>query len=179
LIIPKIEINHHIDIEPVEKTNIFKDWRWNTIKLLKKYEWLSLVAYCDDLIMVNGSYIRNCKTWKERYSIWYWSTSFKWEIITENEAEKKVIDFLENNIFPEINNLNCYTNWQKTAISDFMYNSWKYTKHKITGKTFLSYVKNCNKNEVWWFIAPRLYTSKWLKKRRTWEWNFWVWIYKI
>jgi len=153
-------------------------WKNKTIELIKKYEWVRFSAYCDNLIHKNWKYIPNCPTWKERFSIWYWSTSFRWEKINQNEADKRIKEYLENNVFNELENLTCYNDNQKIAIADFMYNSWKYTKHIYTWKTFLFYVKNCDKKTIEWYLAPWLYKAKWLKLRRQAEYNFWKWIEK-
>lgn len=167
-----------IKIKAIKNQLNTTNWKNNTIKIIKKYEWIRFKAYCDKLIFKNWKYLKACYTWKERYSIWYGSTSYKWEVIDQKEADRRVNEYLNNNVFPEIENLTCYNDNQKTAIADFMYNSWKYTKHKYTKKHFIYYVKNCDKKTVEWYLAPWLYNSKWLKKRRQAQYNFWKWIQK-
>ena len=155
---------------------IYKEQKWkqNTIGIIKKYEWLRLTSYCDRLIYTNWKYIRSCPTWKERYSIGYGSTSYKWETITEQEANKRVNEYLEANIFNELDWLTCWSNNKKTAIADFMYNSWKYKKHNHTWITFLEYVKRCDNWTVAQFLYPWNYKQKGLKKRRNAEWYYWT-----
>lgn len=155
-------------------------WKENTIKIIKKYEWLHLTAYCDKLEYIWDSYYKVCHKYPNaRYSIWYGSLSFKWETITEEKANNRLNDYLENNVFNLIENNSCYTANQKTAIADFIYNSWQYTKHSITKIYFIDYVRNCNMTAIEWFLAPYNYRSAWLKKRRQAQYNFWKEIPKI
>ncbi len=73
----------------------------------------------------------------------------------------------------------CYNDMQKTAIADFMYNSWANTKHNVTWIPFYDYVVSCNKQVINWFLNPNNYKSKWLKKRRQAQYNYFNWVRKM
>lgn len=145
------------------------------IEILTTFEWFATKSYCDNLIYTDdGKYIKNCPTWKERYSIGYGTSSYPWEQITYNEwvARMRVQVLMMSK---PLEDLSCFNDNQKGAILDFMYNSWAYTKHKVTGKSFMYYVKSCDKAQIKWFLNPKFYVSKGLKKRRSAEYKVFNW----
>jgi len=157
------------------------NWKQNTIKIIEKYENNIQEAYCDELYWneQDKKYYKDyvkCENWWRR-SIWFWTISFKWEKISKEEWKKRLMDYLWN-MFPLIENNKCYNDNQKTAIADFMYNSWANTLHNVTKVKFIKYVNNCNYNVIEWFLAPYNYKPKWMKKRRQVQYNFWKWIQK-
>lgn len=129
-------------------------------------------AYCDTYKYVWKKYLKNCKSVNDRYSIWYGTISYKWETITDNEAKRRLYEHLNNNIFPKIETLKCYSDSEKVAIADFMYNSWPYTLDSRWMYTFTYYVQECKKTAIKSFLDPKNYVSKWLKKRREVQYNY-------
>lgn len=92
------------------------------------FEGLRLKAYYD--WYANGS---------NRWSIWYWTKSYKGEVITKEEAIKRKLDIIK----PIYNSIpNCFNQNQKTALTSYIYNVWKYAMN------INSYVKKCKKNDV-------------------------------
>jgi len=150
-----------MNTEPLEETV----WKTKTLTLLKKHEEFSTEAYCDRLIPFTRSdwtpwLKRDCPTGNERYSIGYWTISYKWEPnITKAEATRRMLEEVENNFYPYIENVNCWNDNQKAAIADFMYNSWVWVEHAQTEIPFQYYVKTCNYNEVLWFMDYWLYAG--------------------
>lgn len=173
-----VEKENSINISKTQ--NNYTKWQLDTLNIIKKYEGLHLSAYCDELYYWSDwKYYKNhtaCANWGRR-SIWYWTKSFAWEVITKEQADKRVLEYLKYT-FEKLENTTCYTDMQKTAISDFAYNSWRNTKHNVTGLQFGYYVQTCNKQAIEWFLAPYNYKSTWLKKRRQAQYNFWKWIEK-
>ena len=157
----EIESLYYLSIEPASP------WKENTISLLEETEGFSATAYCDTLVYTaDGRYVKACKTGRERYSIGFGTKSYPNEVITREEARKRTYNYLQTVAFPEVEHLSCYNDNQKTAIADFIYNSWKYTKHIKTWLFFIHYVKNCDKEQIEGYLNPIYYQSKGMKKRR-------------
>ena len=146
----------YVTIKEKQKQNIFVDSK-NELDAISsfiiKYEWsLHLTAFWDN----------------KRWSIWYWTKSYKWEKITKEEA----INRFNNHLKPiyELVNNNCYTANQKTALVSYIYNTWG-------NQMNLKYhVKQCRKKDIiyimsvygWWH-GTKYYN--WLSKRRKAELN--------
>ena len=160
-------------MEYIVESNKLIDWKQNAVNILKKYEWLHLTSYCDRLIYKGNRYIKSCPTGRERYSIGYGTLSFPWEKITEQEAERRMLEAI-NPTFEYLEQFSCYTDNQKTAIADFIYNAWINRKHNRTWIPFRTYVEACNHWVIEWFLNPRNYASVWLQRRRQAQYNYWV-----
>lgn len=81
----------------------------SAIGFITKFEWLRLEAYFD-------WYANNSNRW----SIWYGTKSYKWEVITKEEAIKRKMAVIE----PLYNGIPaCFNQNQKIALSSYMYNT--------------------------------------------------------
>lgn len=114
---------------------------------IASFEWLRLEAYED---------------WPWRYSIWYWTKSFKWERITEEEARKRariVIQSIRERYWLFDLDLN-----KQKAIVSFVYNIWSLTSrqnwllqnwyYRALWNDFLLYNK-ANWKNLWWLVKRR------------------------
>ena len=80
-----------------------RDWIGKAIEFIRHYEWVRLKAYWD----------------ASQWSIWYWTRSYEWEVITQEIADQRLYD-------------NVKTRWDKTtwtpnqraALTSFVYNCW-------------------------------------------------------
>jgi len=122
----------------------------STIDFIAKFEGLRLKAYYD----VN------------HFSIWYGTRSFKGEIITKKEAEKRMIEYLW--LLRKMVDKECYNENQKTAMISFMYNVGKYPMN------INKYVASCDKKSIRYIMWIYWYSSNWkrlksLVKRRNTE----------
>ncbi len=106
-----------------------------------------------------------------RWSIWYWTISYRWEVISKEEWIRR----FENHLNPlyDIVNLSCYNDNQKKALVSYMYNTGGYQMN------MRYYVKNCRYNDiryimsVWgWWHGTKYYN--WLSKRREEEINLFI-----
>ena len=88
--------------EVITENNL--DNLWVVFDFIKQFEWFRETAYRD---------------YSQR-SIWYWTKSHKWEVITEEEARKRKIEYVKND-FKKYNLKDKPLNIQKAVIS-FVYN---------------------------------------------------------
>lgn len=99
----------------------------------------------------------------KRWSIWWWTKSYRWEVISKEEW---IIRF-NNHIKPLYNLVNndCYNLNQKIALVSYLYNTWWYQMN------MRYHVKNCRYNDIkyimsvwWWWHWTKYYNG--LSKRR-------------
>ncbi len=99
-------------------------WLNEAVAFTAGFEWLRLVAYYDGYL--NGS---------GRYSIGYGTKSYKGEVITKEEAVARKLKYIE----PLYSSLpNCFNRNQKTALTSYLYNTWKYHS------SILNKIDDCN-----------------------------------
>jgi len=118
-----------------------------TIKLLHKFEWVRLKAYWDF----------------KQYSICYGTKSYKWEVVTQEECDKRLKERVQTELL-RINRLADNISWnKKVALISFFYNTW----YKFD---VLNYVAKWDDASVVYLI--RQYNmawgkyNKWLASRR-------------
>lgn len=123
------------------------DWKEDAVNFIADFEWFRENAYWD------------AKVW----SIWYGTPSYKWEVITKEEAIQRKKDHLQT--LYELVDKECYNDNQKIALVSYMYNVW------VNAMNIKSYVQNCDKENVKYIMTMYGWTinwvySKWLAKRR-------------
>ena len=116
------------------------------LEFIAQYEWMHLNAYWD------------FKQW----SIWYGTKSFKWETITDEEADKRARNIIQN-IKTKYNLFDLDLDKQKAIVS-FVYNIWSLTNkqqrllnngnYKALWNDFLQYTKS-NWKQLWWLVKRR------------------------
>lgn len=121
------------------------------LAFLHKWEWLRLKSYYDGY--ANGS---------NRWSIWYGTKSYKWEVISKQEADKRFNEYIR----PIIKKVDkkCYTLNQKTALVSYIYNTGWYQMR------LQNYIDKCSIRDIKYIMKVRWW-NKVLKKRRTAELN--------
>lgn len=140
-------------------------WKQTAIDMTISHESFSPTAYCDKLEpFTRANWTKGlkkaCYTWKERYSIWYWTISYKWApAITKAEATRRMHDVFASTFFPVVEKTTCWTDNQKSAIADFAYNSGAGRLHNITQIPFSYYVSSCNYKQVLGFMDYWLYSG--------------------
>ena len=115
------------------------------IQTIKQFEWLHLTSYLD---------------FAQR-SIWFWTKSFKWETITKEEAEKRLLQEVENR-WHFVKDLKA-TNSQKASLISYIYNTWN-TKILPYAKRWdwksVKYIMNkyiyCWWKVCWWLVKRRM-----------------------
>lgn len=86
----------------------------------------------------------------DRWSIWYGTKSYKWEVITKQEAIKRKMAIIE----PLYNNIPaCFTTNQKISLTSYMYNVWQYAMN------ISNYVKQCKKKDVVYIMSIYWYNE--------------------
>ena len=96
----------------------------------------ALYSYLYDL-----EWFRTTAYWDvKRYSIWYGTPSYKWEVITKQEAIRRKIEHTQPII--ELVDRDCYNNNQKIAIISYIYNTWGYQMN------LRSHIKNCKHKAI-------------------------------
>ena len=109
-----------------------------TIKFLHKFEWQKLTAYWDI----------------KRYSICSGTPSFKWEIVTQQECDKRLRNRIQTELL-RVNRLADWIDWsKKVALISFFYNTW----YKIN---VLNYAKRWDTASVVYLISQ--YNMAWWK----------------
>lgn len=118
---------------------------------------VQLKAFCDDYYKVDWKLIR--KAWKDcwRWAIWYWTLSYRWEVITEEEAERRMKEYL-GNIIEKIPS--CWTENQRLAILDYQYQFGTYSKD------INIYSARCSYKDVAYILYPYNRYLSWVEKRR-------------
>ena len=109
-----------------------------------------------------GLRLSSYKDWPTRYSIWYGTKSYRWEVITKNEADNrwmKVIWKIVTNY-----NLNRLDINKQKALVSFVYNVWSLNKKQKTllkqnyycalWNDLLNY-KHSNWKVLWWLVKRR------------------------
>lgn len=114
---------------------------------VKKWEWnFQANAFCDDYYRTDNWLFRKSPDECWYWSIWFWTKSYRWEVITLEEAiERKTRDLEKRN---SLITSTCLTDNQRIAIVDFMYQHWVYSGIK-------EYANKCEINKaynliVWW-----------------------------
>lgn len=118
------------------------------IQFIRKYEWVRLKAYWD----------------YNQWSIWYWTKSYKGEIITQEEADKRLYEAVKAR-FDRVDFEHLTAN-QKASLTSFGYNCW------FRGN-IINYAKKWDHDSVIYLMNTYCKTAgwkvlKWLVKRR-WE----------
>jgi len=90
-----------------------KEINWLALEFISSYEGMTLVAYDD---------------WKQ-WSIWYGSKSYRWEKITQEEAEKRARIVIQN--IREKYKLYNHPIYKQIAITSFVYNIWSLTQKQL------------------------------------------------
>jgi GH24 family phage-related lysozyme (muramidase) len=121
------------------------------LSFLATFEWMHLKYYWD----------------YKQYSIWYWTPSYKWEVITKEEAEKRAYERINREL--DRYNLRWLDINHQKAIVSFVYNIWSLTNSQrrminnwyycALWNNFLLYIN------AWW--KP----LEWLRRRRQRERN--------
>lgn len=111
-------------------------------------------AFCDSYYKTNKKLIRHpahlCKKW----TIWFGTNSYSWEIITYNEAIKRKQDaILSRNA--KITST-CLTQNQRIAIVDFTY---QYSSHYVN--QMRKYANNCQIDKAYQYIVSHRDFYKW------------------
>jgi len=152
----KIKVHSKVIKKNVDLFSFIIWWEWS----------IQLKAFCDSYIKKNWHLYR--KSWRSctRWSIWYWTKSYWWEVITKSEAHKRMQEYL-NNVYVKIPD--CWTKNQKIAITDYQYQFWSYS-HNIN-----KYIKRCSYKDVKHILYPYWkWYSKWIKKRRVRWYNLFI-----
>lgn len=136
----------------VPKAEPKKDWIEQAMDFIKHYEWMRLTAYPD----------------AAQWSIWYWTKSYKGEVITEQEAWERFYQAVKvrwDRTYWTVN--------QRVALTSFIYNCWP-------RGNILNFSKKWDHKSVTYLINSYCKTSwgkrlPWLVKRRNAE----VELYKL
>ena len=130
------------------------------------WEWaVQLKSFCDSYYYRWGKMYRQAEHRCKRFSIWYWTISKRWEVITKEEAHKRMEIYLKvvTDKIPD-----CWNDNQKIAIADMQYQFWTYYQ-KINFK-----VKTCDYKWVEYIMNPyyrsgyKKYTTGVHKRRLRW-----------
>ena len=139
--------------QALKTTQVFADRETNNfiVDFLKTFEWLHTVAYWD----------------RKRYSIWLGTPSYKWEIITEEEAHLRARIWVQWIVDKyELWDLN---QRERAAVVSFIYNVWSLDNNQIR---LLKNKYNC---ALWNSFLQYSYSNwqylKWLANRRMSERN--------
>jgi len=132
----------------VDDTTIKKQEIINkSFEFIKNFEWCHLVAYRD----------------YKHYSIWYGLNSFAWEVITQEEAERRAKQKIEW-IIDKYDFLKYNNEWLIIALTSFTYNLWYPPSgyDRFIRNNYYEWLKNRIKeyNRAGWNVL------KWLVKRR-------------
>lgn len=105
-----------------------------------------------------------CAYWDvSRWSIWFWTKSYKWECIDRGEAYNRKLQYIQPLL--SLVDKACYTHNQKIAMISYMYNVW------TNAMNISHYVWWCKKKDIiyimwkYWYTANWIW-SNWLAKRR-------------
>lgn len=117
----------------------------NAVSFIANFEWMRLEAYYD-------WYANNSNRW----SIWYGTKSFKWEIITKEEAIKRKMAVITP-IYESIPS--CFNENQKIALTSYMYNTWGFQMN-------LKYhVSECRNKDVEYIMSVYWWNDVLIKRR--------------
>ena len=118
----------------------------DAVSFIAKFEWLRLEAYYD-------WYANN----SNRYSIWYGTKSYKWEVITKEEAIKRKMAV----ITPMYESIpNCFNDNQKIALTSYMYNTWGFQMN-------LKYhISECRKKDVRYIMQVYGWNKELIPRRK-------------
>jgi len=147
------------DIESSNKSNelrVQRNWisdkeiNQEILDFLWNFEWEHLIAYWD------------FKQW----SIWYGTPSYKWEVITSEEAEKRWRQRIQS--IRDRYNLQDYSIDTQKAVVSFVYNIWSLNQKQVNllkneyyralWNDFLQYNKitiDWEKEIAWWLVKRR------------------------
>jgi len=132
-----------------------KEINTKILDFIKDFEWCNLTAYYD--------------YWQ--YSIWYWTKSYIWETITQEEAElraRQVIQSIKERYWLYNYDINI-----QIALISFIYNIWSLTEKQLWllrnwyYKALANNMKEYNKITIDW----KKVIAWWLVKRRQAEFN--------
>lgn len=130
---------------------------------ISQWEWkFQYKSFCDSYYKTNNKLIRHSPENCTRWSIWYWTISHQWEIITYGEWIDRRNRYIDN-IIPYVDQ-NCFTDNEKIAILDFMYQMWS------NRSNIKYYVSMCDKEQIKWIMInfrdiARSKNQSWLEKR--------------
>lgn len=159
--------------ELMSSAEIKLEYNWEVIKNLEATD-----AHKEEIIRDAAKFISmyEAKNWPHltaywdvtRYSIWYWTISYKWEKITEEEAFKRFIDVLA---IKYDDKLSQFPKWVQIAMLSYKYNTWHFPWwNDLSNVTWLyeNWYHSAMANKLsiitaWWKVAW------WLVERREWE----------
>lgn len=121
---------------------------FDTMNFILPNEWLRLTAYHD---------------WWSRYSIWYWTPSHKWEVITHEEAWKRFEKATQKRLVAVQEMFPNKTHNQYIALTSYYYNCPSQVKHM--SKNWITKARRMK------CITAGGKKLTWLEKRRQKEWN--------
>ena len=129
-----------------------KEINWLALEFISWFEWLRLEAYDD---------WKN-PDWSTRYSIWKWTKSYKWEKITQEEAEKRARIVIQG--IREKYKLHTHPIDKQIAITSFIYNRWSLDNEQQR------LLENYYYTALWNDFKKYIYftNSKWEKKIAWW-----------
>lgn len=166
------------ELKPLTDNN---NWAFfdNLTEFVKKWEWLfQYEAFCDDYYseeektkywITQKWLIRKPDHLCWRFSIWYWTLSFLWEVITYEEWVKRKVEDLKwrNSLITS----NCLSDNQRVVVVDFFYQHWN-------NSSWMKYkANNCKTSQIFYTIAwwRDHYKSKkqwWMVKREQLRLNY-------
>ena len=91
----------------------------------------------------------------KRYSIWFWTPSYKNEKITREEALERKKEFVKPMF--ELVDKDCFTPNQKIALTSYMYNAWAYPMNLQT------YIKRCDKKSIVYIMSSYGWSANWIR----------------
>ena len=140
------------------------------VSVVEPIEVIEIKNSNEDLESITASFIadfegfRDCAYWDiDHWSIWYWTRSYQWECISEEEALERKKDYIRP-ILSKVDN-GCYTDNQKIAIVSYIYNVWGWAMN------ISSYVAKCDiasiKYIMWvyWYSAWGVRLAGLVKRR--------------
>ncbi len=152
-----VQIKKVLEVEQTLSPLIIQEstitWKERSVQFIQKFEWIRLKAYWD----------------KKQWSIWHGTKSKRWEVITTEEADRRMLAHLDS-LYKLVDNSSCFSDNQKIALTSYMYNTWGYQMNLRT------HIKQCNHKDIKYIMSVWGYWSnwerlQWLVNRRTEELN--------
>lgn len=153
LVYPLVEVRDNNEFNYQRMFDFVREWEWT----------FQPNAFCDSYYKKSWKMIRHPASLCTKWTIWFWTNSYAWEVIDYNEAikrkEKAILDRYKN-----IEN-SCFTEIQKIVAVDFIYQySSKYANQMIL------FANDCNTHWAYNYIVAHrdFYKNKgwnWMVKR--------------